>query len=779
MLCNHYIILSFKTNMSLKYKILIIIFLYLIGCQKPIVPVNTVVTNDELDYIIKSMSWKKINRILKSSDVKTEKEAFALIRYHESSTEGDEEDRFHLLYWVVSGQKVSQIGSSEIANLQNKTIQQTSAIYKICFYKLYHELVNRKMLNETEKMSFLQKMPRDEDPTIVKIFEDLVLIPLDNEKYETVQSMIESLSASEKRYLYTAKIMRRLAYSKFKLGKKDEARELYVQLLGSKKLTQPIKNVIIKDYSEFLGTNPLSKMNKEELSLLASHFSKKDQQSIVKKGYISPNSQFSSSKMVRGAGILFAKFSPESVSKLINKNRSIIGSDDRALADIIEVLFYQKEYKIVEKLLDTHLKESKNDKVMQMYIRLYRKNKSDNKYYYSILNYLSNYPYDLRIHDLLIDFLISHNSSKIKFAKKEYWEYAIQTIPNLPIKGRLVYWYFRYLKKSGQNDKLLSMLNGFYKLSPGSYYINVIKEEFASEIKSIPVPNNPFIDKDTLFKFLSLKKQNEFVVELKDKDLSFAYYKDSLELGNRLISALIRYESHPTTKLIVEYLKIGEFSTVEPFMHRFAEEQNLSAKEKNEYFVGLGDVSKDTYLSLFHTRTLMKIQQIPDDPLLLPATIHLRLYPRPHRELVQKNTSQFNVEEDIVYAIMRQESFFRESALSPANAKGLMQVIPSTGRILAKSLKVIKYSLHDPEVSIQFGTKFLSDLLKSNSGNLRWASIAYNGGPGNLRKWKRNHYRDDFNHFLEELPSKESRDYCRIVVSNYNNYYVLRMVNKL
>jgi soluble lytic murein transglycosylase-like protein len=108
-----------------------------------------------------------------------------------------------------------------------------------------------------------------------------------------------------------------------------------------------------------------------------------------------------------------------------------------------------------------------------------------------------------------------------------------------------------------------------------------------------------------------------------------------------------------------------------------------------------------------------------------------------------------------------------------------MQVMPATGRFLASKLKVSDYSLHDPEVSIRFGAKFLADLLKNYEGKLTWAAIAYNGGPGNLRKWKRNHYRGDFNHFLEELPSKESRDYCRIIISNYMNYKTLKKLEGL
>ncbi|EMM79389.1 transglycosylase SLT domain protein [Leptospira interrogans str. 2006001854] len=164
--------------------------------------------------------------------------------------------------------------------------------------------------------------------------------------------------------------------------------------------------------------------------------------------------------------------------------------------------------------------------------------------------------------------------------------------------------------------------------------------------------------------------------------------------------------------------------------------------------------------------------------ILLPSKLAARIYPRPHRGLVTSISQKLGIEEDIIYAIMRQESFFKENAVSVSNARGLMQIMGPTGKEIAKGMNLNSYSLFDPEVSIEMGARFLRYLVASH-GNLQWASIAYNGGPGNLRKWKRNHYRGDFNHFLEELPLKEPRDYCRIVSSNYYNYQNLRKYKRL
>lgn len=154
----------------------------------------------------------------------------------------------------------------------------------------------------------------------------------------------------------------------------------------------------------------------------------------------------------------------------------------------------------------------------------------------------------------------------------------------------------------------------------------------------------------------------------------------------------------------------------------------------------------------------------------MPGGLLKSLYPRPYLDLAEKHAGFYKIDPNMVYALMRQESMFREMAVSRSNARGLMQVMPATGRWLAQRLRLSGYDLHKPDTSIRFGSMFLADMLRVNDGDFRWAAIAYNGGPGNLRKWKRRYYRGDLNQFLEFIPAKESRDYCRITTRNYQHY---------
>jgi soluble lytic murein transglycosylase-like protein len=102
--------------------------------------------------------------------------------------------------------------------------------------------------------------------------------------------------------------------------------------------------------------------------------------------------------------------------------------------------------------------------------------------------------------------------------------------------------------------------------------------------------------------------------------------------------------------------------------------------------------------------------------------------------------------------------------------------MPKTGAWLTSKLKINDYDLLHPETSIQLGAKFFSDLLKKYNNDFRWAAVAYNGGPGNLEKWKKKYYHNDFNYFLEILPVKESRNYCRKTYQNYLHYKISRIL---
>src|SRR5206468_103833 len=130
----------------------------------------------------------------------------------------------------------------------------------------------------------------------------------------------------------------------------------------------------------------------------------------------------------------------------------------------------------------------------------------------------------------------------------------------------------------------------------------------------------------------------------------------------------------------------------------------------------------------------------------------------------------------LVLAVMRQESAFHPRARSTAAARGLMQIIPSTGRRIAEALGERLFTtqaLDSPEISIRFGTWYLGRLLYKFHGNLVAAVAAYNSGPQAVTHWIDVAGGKPSDEFVEEIPFRETRNYVRHVLGNLAVYSAL------
>ena len=116
------------------------------------------------------------------------------------------------------------------------------------------------------------------------------------------------------------------------------------------------------------------------------------------------------------------------------------------------------------------------------------------------------------------------------------------------------------------------------------------------------------------------------------------------------------------------------------------------------------------------------------------------LYPFPYRELVTREASERNIDPLFLAALIRQESAFTPAIYSPAGAIGLMQVMPATGRDLARSQGMRGFtakSLETAEINLHLGTRFWLDMERRYSdGKLPLVLSAYNAGPTRARRWR-------------------------------------------
>ena len=133
----------------------------------------------------------------------------------------------------------------------------------------------------------------------------------------------------------------------------------------------------------------------------------------------------------------------------------------------------------------------------------------------------------------------------------------------------------------------------------------------------------------------------------------------------------------------------------------------------------------------------------------------------------------FNIDKELIYAFMHQESMFNASAKSKRGAVGLMQVLPSTAKFITSSKDVKRNNsniLKVPEINLEVGQEYIEYLLDLEivSNNLIYLAAAYNGGPGNLKKWKEEtNYLDDPLFFMESIPSRETRWFIEKILTKY------------
>lgn len=146
------------------------------------------------------------------------------------------------------------------------------------------------------------------------------------------------------------------------------------------------------------------------------------------------------------------------------------------------------------------------------------------------------------------------------------------------------------------------------------------------------------------------------------------------------------------------------------------------------------------------------------------------LYPRKYSVYVEKYSQEYNLDENLVYSIIKAESKFNEKALSRRGAKGLMQIADITRDWAIEQLELSDdIDIYDPETNIRIGCWYLNTLYKE-FGKTDLVIVAYNGGSGNVKKWlsDREYSYDGEN--LRIIPFSETDSYLQKVKKNYEQY---------
>ena len=149
-----------------------------------------------------------------------------------------------------------------------------------------------------------------------------------------------------------------------------------------------------------------------------------------------------------------------------------------------------------------------------------------------------------------------------------------------------------------------------------------------------------------------------------------------------------------------------------------------------------------------------------------------QIYPLKYSEYVEKYSKEYNIDPYMVYALIKAESNFNNEAKSSSNAIGLMQIMESTALETAKTLEleVVAEDLYKPEINIRIGVKYFTDLINKYDNNYALAIISYNAGIGNVDKWIETEVIKNDGTDLENVPFKETNNYVRKILRDYEIY---------
>jgi len=170
---------------------------------------------------------------------------------------------------------------------------------------------------------------------------------------------------------------------------------------------------------------------------------------------------------------------------------------------------------------------------------------------------------------------------------------------------------------------------------------------------------------------------------------------------------------------------------------------------------------------------LVEEMQLYDIAILTMAKCEFRddvwlRFPLAHQKEIVSNANKHNIDPAWVFAIARQESAFFTDAVSPAGARGLMQLMPSTAKILAKKYDVqldCDMLLHMPLVNVQLGTVYLKNLKQRMYNNTILATASYNAGPGSIQRWLPQKETMEADIWIENIPYRETREYVKNVLA--------------
>jgi soluble lytic murein transglycosylase len=344
---------------------------------------------------------------------------------------------------------------------------------------------------------------------------------------------------------------------------------------------------------------------------------------------------------------------------------------------------------------------------------------------------------------------------------------AVQTFQDLVSRypqsflvNQALYWQGRAAERSGDRDKASRYYRRAVSRGPYTYYGYLAAERISgSDLPVLTVSDEPIM--------------SEPLPE--HSDLPQEGGQDLVDLDGPPVwtsEAIVALSAYPAYRKTLELMYLG--------MKKEAAAELWSLQELmpgrhgaliglSKAFFELGDYHNSLIIVL---RSFDRLLERPSSR--TPADLWLLAYPQGYWQSIVSAARRHGLDPYFVAAIIREESQFRAEALSPAGARGVMQVMPPTGEWIAKMAGIREFDrskLFDADMNITIGTWYLSYLMKRFKNDPYLISAAYNAGPEVVATWVgAARGAADPAMFVETIPYRETRGYVKKVLRNYAEY---------
>lgn len=407
--------------------------------------------------------------------------------------------------------------------------------------------------------------------------------------------------------------------------------------------------------------------------------------------------------------------------------------------------------------------------------------------------------------EVLLEAKIQNDPSVIKYYARALFEQEKYTnaIPfleklysNQPIDSEIGWLYGRALELTDQKEKAIEVYSSIG--TKGAYRLGVLLEsnkQNNSAMEAYKISNEPI----SLWRAARMQEESGLIGQaletyLKIIEVESAYQDDAAyrayvlnkRLGrNNTQKVLDILSKHPSwmerigkehnfdSVLELEYKKPEFLETVELYESKglddiAAIELSIGSKLSTvEDKLALGDwyIEKGN----IYQSVIWGLRSLLDKPNKRGYELS---HPRSFEDLVLKAAEKYDVEPELIWATMKEESTFKHDVSSWAGAMGLMQIMPATGKDIASRLNttIEDSDLLNPEINIKFGTFYISSMLKMYSGNIDRAMAAYNGGPGNVSRWNNSPLGKTNEDFPTAITYFETQEYITKIKNSYFVY---------